>query len=213
MGPRYKCRWYMCGSWIWIIWGRGHKLDQVSYTSKTRFDILMFFEMGPCMVLVRGCLLKLEVMNHALGVLSSRHSSDMEQYTILFLSCVLHNQLGDHSTSEGGISVGRGYGSFWGRGPHLDLLSYGFETWLDFLMFFDMGPYMVAVRGCILKLEVMDHIMGVLSNYHYGVMEQETKLFLSPVLVQQPGDHATSVADTGVARGYGKFGVGLISTI
>ncbi|CAH1413094.1 unnamed protein product [Lactuca virosa] len=118
------------------------------------------------------------------GVISliSRHSSDMERYTRLFLSCVLHNQLWDYRTTAGDTSVGRGYGSFWGRGHQLDLVSYGFETRLDFLMFFNMGPYMVGERGCVFKLEVMGHIVGVLSDHHYGVMEQETKLFLLCVL-------------------------------
>ena len=68
------------------------------------------------------------------------------------MSCALNQQLRDHGTSIGCMGVGPGYGSFLGRGPYLDLLSYGSETELDFLKFFDMGPYVVAVWGYMFKL-------------------------------------------------------------
>ncbi|CAH1413095.1 unnamed protein product [Lactuca virosa] len=80
-------------------------------------------------------------------------------------------------------------------------------------MFFDMGPYMVWVRGYMLKLEVMDHALGVLANHHSSVMELETRFLLSCVLDHQPGDHGTSASGTSVGRGYGSFGVRVIRSI
>ncbi|CAH1427995.1 unnamed protein product [Lactuca virosa] len=92
----------------------------------------------------RGCRFKLKVIDHALRILDDHHSNVMKQNMRLFLSCVLDQHPGDHITSVGGTSVGRGYRSFGiGVTNSIYYVSYGFETRFDFLMFFEMGPNMV----------------------------------------------------------------------
>ena len=72
---------------------------------------------------------------------------------------------------------------------------------------------MVWVSGYVIKLEVMDHALGVLASHHSSVIERDTQFFLSCALDHQPGDHGTSVGGTSVGYGHGPFGVRFIRSI
>ncbi|CAH1422036.1 unnamed protein product [Lactuca virosa] len=163
----------------------------------------------------RGFMFKLEVMDNALGVpAGQQYSGVIKREARIFIFVCFQSSTREPRYECGWYACGSWMWIIYGWGLKLELVSYGFEKWIYFLMFFDVGPCMLWVWGCIFKLEVMDHALGVSAGHQYSsFIERDARLFHLCVLDHQPWDHGTSTGSTSVSHGCGSFGVGVISSI